>query len=93
MSKKGRQFKRDCITYIRPSVSFSGPLRVSIHVNMPDKRRRDLDNLLKPILDVLGDYGVYDDDSQIVDLSIAKYTSLEKGAVFVTVEEIENGNT
>lgn len=48
----------------------SAPVVVSIAAYMPDARRRDLDNLLKGALDALAHAGVYDDDSQIVDLRI-----------------------
>jgi len=89
MSKKGRQFKKDCVNFIHPTEKFTGPLSLNIIVNMPDKRRRDLDNLLKPILDVLGDYGVYEDDSQIDDLRITKDKSLSRGETFITVMELE----
>ena len=43
---------------------------VCILAYRPDKRRRDLDNLLKAALDSMCSAGVYDDDSQIVDLRI-----------------------
>jgi crossover junction endodeoxyribonuclease RusA len=37
----------------------------------PDRRRRDLDNLLKALLDSIEHAGVYEDDSQI-DLLVAR---------------------
>ncbi len=51
-----------------------GDKRVSVGIEawMPDKRRRDLDNLLKPLLDCLTHAGVWDDDSQIDSLSISR---------------------
>lgn len=45
-------------------------LHVAIEAWMPDKRRRDLDNLLKATLDALTHAGIWDDDSQIDQLSI-----------------------
>lgn len=50
----------------------SGDLSVDIEAFMPDKRRRDLDNILKALLDGLTHAGVWLDDSQIVDLRIRK---------------------
>lgn len=50
--------------------NFQGNLKVEIEAWRPDKRRRDLDNLLKATLDALAHAGVYKDDSQIVDLRI-----------------------
>lgn len=46
------------------------PIKVTIEAYRPDNRRRDLDNLLKATLDALAVAGVYNDDSQIVDLHI-----------------------
>ena len=45
-------------------------IKVTIAAYRPDKRRRDLDNLPKAVLDGMCSAGVYDDDSQIVDLRI-----------------------
>ena len=90
LSKKGKQFKKDCAEHIKPqSEPMTGKLKVNVVVSFPDKRKRDLDNLLKPILDVLDDYNVYVDDSQIWDLRI---TRVETGGslVIVTVKELEN---
>ncbi len=89
LSKKGRLYKSNCAIYIyRNGPQMKGELQVEISVCMPDKRRRDLDNLLKPILDVLGQYGVYEDDSQIVDLRIKKIDG-KKGDVLILIKELE----
>ena len=90
LSKKGRAFKADC-KYFIPKLPdpIKGELSVLVEVCMPDKRRRDLDNLLKPILDALGDYGVYEDDSQIVDLQIKKVDG-KKGEVLILIKEMDN---
>ena len=93
ISKKGRQFKKDCFLHIIPAFKkmdgpLVGDLILTIGVCMPDKRRRDLDNLLKAIIDVLGDYGVYEDDSQIADLRIKKIDG-KKGDVLILIKEID----
>lgn len=46
------------------------PIQVEIEAHRPDRRKRDLDNLLKAVLDGLAHAGVYGDDSQIHDLRI-----------------------
>lgn len=43
---------------------------VTIQAFRPDHRRRDLDNLLKAVLDALTAAEVWDDDSQVADLRI-----------------------
>lgn len=47
-------------------------LSVTIEAWVPDKRRRDLDNMLKSALDSLTHAGVWNDDSQIDDLRIMR---------------------
>lgn len=59
-----------CATMVAPQVPMAGPLCVEIRVARPDKRRRDLDNILKAVLDGLGQAGVYEDDSQIQRLEV-----------------------
>jgi crossover junction endodeoxyribonuclease RusA len=44
----------------------------------PDRRRRDLDNIQKPVLDALEHVGVYEDDSQI-DLLITRRREVVPG--------------
>jgi len=55
-----------------------GPLSVRLMVYVPDRRRRDLDNILKALLDALAHGGVYEDDSQITHLELTR-AGLEPG--------------
>jgi crossover junction endodeoxyribonuclease RusA len=52
-------------------------LRVSIEAYPPDRRKRDLDNILKSLLDSLQYACVYEDDSQIDFLSIRRNVLLQ----------------
>lgn len=62
-------------------------LTVSVLAYPPDKRRRDLDNLFKVLLDSLQKAGVYEDDSQIDYLCIERMPEiLDK--VVVEIKEI-----
>ena len=63
----------------------TGPLRVEIEAYPPDRRKRDLDNILKSLLDSLTHAGVWEDDSQIDDLRI--YRSTIAGMVKVRIYE------
>ncbi len=51
---------------VRPLV---GRLAVEVEVFPPDNRRRDVDNVIKALLDALQHGGAYLDDSQIVRLT------------------------
>jgi crossover junction endodeoxyribonuclease RusA len=53
-------------------------------VHAPDRRRRDLDNVLKSTLDSLTHAGVWDDDSQIDQLSVER-GFLDKGKGFIRI--------
>src|SRR6185503_10694718 len=66
LSRKGKAYKDAVAVIAREQGSHvTGRLSISIYVNPPDRRKRDLDGLWKIVLDALGDAGVYGDDSQI----------------------------
>ena len=73
---RGKQYRVDvaCIMLQNRVKPLSGVLQVVINAYMPDKRKRDADNILKSVLDALhkGDCKCYEDDSQIEDLRIIK---------------------
>ena len=71
LSAEGRLYKQDVAAVcwaagVQPEM---GPVVVDILAVRPDKRRRDLDNLLKAALDSMTPW-VWADDSQVVDLRI-----------------------
>jgi Holliday junction resolvase RusA-like endonuclease len=65
----------------------SSPLRVVIIQCYGDKRRHDLDNSCKLVLDCLNKI-IYEDDSQIIELHVQK--KYEKDSFFtdITIYEI-----
>ena len=67
-------------------------LSVKIYAHPPDKRRRDLDNTLKAILDSLQCAGAYEDDSQIDDLHIVRKKVVKGGKVRVSIMELEQSS-
>jgi crossover junction endodeoxyribonuclease RusA len=66
-----------------------GPIAVDILVFPPDRRRRDIDNFPKALLDSLQHAGVFVDDSQIERMSIERREVIPNGRVIVKVEPIE----
>ena len=90
ISARGREYREtvgDQMTLQKMVKHFKGQLKVEIEAFRPDKRRRDLDNLLKATLDGLAHAGVYEDDSQIVDLHI--YWAKDIGGMLkIKIEEI-----
>ena len=63
-----------------------GKYKISIQAKRPDKRRRDLDNLLKPLSDLLVSVGVIEDDSDCEMIS-ARWVTVGEGVV-VRVERV-----
>ena len=84
ISREGREY-REAVAGILRDVGippFTGPVCVVIHAYMPDRRRRDLDNLLKATLDALAYGGAYHDDSQVDELHIYR-AGLVKGCKMI----------
>jgi len=90
LSRKGRAYRRTAIAEIvrqKAVKGFSGRVSVAIAAYPPDLRARDLDNILKPLLDALHHAGVIEDDSLIDELYVARGEKTEDGAVEVQVFE------
>ncbi len=66
----------------------NGRLAVCLDAFPPDRRRRDLDNLQKPLLDAMQHAGVYLDDSQIDLLLTRRQDRRDVGQIVVTVEDL-----
>ena len=63
-----------------------GAIAVRIEATPPDRRVRDIDNLLKAPLDALTAAGVWGDDSQITELTVLKLPP-GAGSIRVIVSE------
>lgn len=75
LTVKGRKYLND--TAIIAQSQCKGPpledrLSVKIYAYMPDRRKRDIDNILKPLIDAMMQGKVFIDDSQIDDLHIIR---------------------
>jgi len=66
-------------------------LKVDILVFPPDNRRRDLDNVLKAILDSLEDAKVFKDDSLIDDLRVRRMDTFKNGKIEIIIEVFDEG--
>lgn len=71
---------------------YEGRLYLHLVCQPPDQRKRDLDNLLKPLLDALQHAGLYEDDSQIDRLMIERGRLYRPhGRVVAIIENMEGG--
>lgn len=69
--------------------AIDGLYKISVHAARPDKRRRDLDNILKPIGDALQAAGVIRNDSDCEMLSARWVTDGEGATVILEPAGIE----
>lgn len=90
ISAQGRIYRADIqaaclVARVKP---MAGRLQVLITACPPDRRRRDLDNMLKALLDALTHGGAWDDDSQIDDLRIIRGPVKAGGGIDIQFEEV-----
>lgn len=91
ISSKGRSYRLDVATSVIVSRSPRQQGRLAIEVDLypPDKRRRDIDNTLKALLDSLQHGGLYEDDSQIDELCVRRHPPVDGGQCVVRVRECQ----
>ena len=82
ISREGRAFRRNVCALLGGGGPRKPPAggRVALCMDAfpPDGRRRDMDNIQKPVLDALQHAGIYRDDSQ-VDLLITRRRRFRTG--------------
>ena len=70
--------------------TLQGRIKLSVEVHFKDKRRRDIDNIVKGLQDVLTEARFFIDDCQIDELFVkrAEIDKDKKGYVIVLIDEI-----
>ena len=93
MSKAGREFRESVIQYvIDNNIPKFGDrkLKITLILRPRDKRKIDIDNRIKAVLDALEHAGVFDDDFQVDHIEMIRGEPLKGGLLHVCIEEIEN---
>ncbi|XZE56685.1 RusA family crossover junction endodeoxyribonuclease [Planctomycetaceae bacterium SH139] len=91
VSKEGREYRTKVGVYLnnKKIEPLTGDLIVDIKLEPPDRRRRDVDNVLKAMLDSLQSGGAFHDDSQIVRLTIEKHAPFpSEGRAHVFIQSL-----
>ena len=88
ISRAGREYRHAVIgrAIAAKLPLIEGKLNVTIHAAPPDRRKRDLDNLLKAPLDALQHAGVIEDDGDIDDLRIIRSPKIAGGRLVIEIE-------
>jgi crossover junction endodeoxyribonuclease RusA len=93
ISEDGRAFRSSVALTFQlagAKVKFHGPVAVEIVLHRADRRRFDVDNYAKAILDGLTHAGVWRDDSQVDELTIRRGAKVEGDAhALVSIRELE----
>ncbi len=97
ISREGRRFREDVSALLKPSAErggngprkppADGRIALCMDAFPPDRRRRDLDNIQKPVLDALEHAGLYLDDSQIDLLITRRGTCGKPGCIDIEMDE------
>lgn len=70
-------------------IGISAAVRIRIECHMPDRRRRDLDNLQKAVFDALTKSGFCLDDQQVDYYSVKRMPVVKGGRLELTITELE----
>jgi crossover junction endodeoxyribonuclease RusA len=89
IARAGKAFREAVINEANGCGCCLSRLRVTVDLFPPDRRRRDIDNVAKALLDALGHARIYGDDSQIDRLHLRRMEVSPPGFCTVLVEEIE----
>lgn len=93
LTKKAKEFRREVLAIINdanhPTIIVP-PIRlaVSIELTLPDKRKRDIDNHIKAVLDAMEHAAVFDNDEQVDQLIVKRLHVEPPGCCDVTIVEL-----
>lgn len=96
ISAAGRTYRSEAIAAVlkqlRRPPRLAGRLRVEIVAMPPDRRVRDLDNLLKGSLDALTHAGVWTDDGALDRIEIARGAVTKGGSLHIRIHSLDQGS-
>ena len=86
-----KQYERDIALQIGELNQVNGnvPIQVKITFKSHTKAIGDIDNITKPILDILQSTGKFKNDKQIVDLHIKKLFGYKTSSIEIEIKECE----
>ena len=90
LTKRAIEFKKETLDRFNATGHFgfgNARLQVSMFLHAPDKRVRDIDNVVKSTLDALCQAKVFTDDSQIDVLIVRRDKPMKKGLCVIRIEE------
>jgi len=92
ISGAGKAFRKEVFYRVKCAKAPCLKGEVAVHVTLypPDKRRRDIDNVLKPLLDALQYANVFKDDAQVAHLTVSRSIQIKGGRTTVEVDAVQS---
>jgi crossover junction endodeoxyribonuclease RusA len=89
LGSKGKCYRRDAALLLHRYRGYYSYQKLSVTINLfpPDKRKRDIDNILKCLLDSIEHANVYENDNQIDMLTVIRRQNIPNGSVHVWITE------
>jgi len=89
LSKRGRKYREQVYDALaHNAVKLHGRLQVHVTLHRGDRRRYDIDNCLKPLIDALQHALVFDDDEQIDRLTVVRGERRKPGVAIVEITQV-----
>lgn len=87
IGKKGQEFRRAVAEACLDAGVEALEGRLAVHISLfpPDRRKRDVDNVLKGLLDACEHAGCYESDSQIDELHIVRQEVKKGGSCTILI--------
>lgn len=92
LSDAGRKYKiavSDALALQHAPKYGDAKLKITMVLRPRDKRKIDIDNRIKAVLDSLQDAGLFDDDYQVDELTIIRGEPIKDGKLVVIIEQIK----
>lgn len=87
----GIQYREAVKNTIKLAEPITGNLSVTVYLYPPDKRKRDIDNPLKALLDAMTHAGAWADDSQIKQLRVEMMAEV-RGQALISIRPTGEGH-
>ena len=91
LSAKGREYQQEVSATVFRQIGAAnfGEARIAYRATVfpPDRRRRDVSNLVKIVEDSLTKAGIWCDDSQVDDMHWIRGDAVKGGSVFLEIQE------
>tara|TARA_B100000401_G_scaffold337809_1_gene236395 strand:- start:25 stop:402 length:378 start_codon:yes stop_codon:yes gene_type:complete len=92
ISKDGREFKKEVDMLLNSFEKILGKIKLKLVLYFKDKRKRDLDNYNKVLIDCLKNR-LFEDDDQIYQLYMEKHIGCGYNKICIEVESLEKKET